>query len=101
LPQTPYVVLDVLPVNRQPIEVIALRSVPHGDAVVPNMPIGSGVFGHRHSSQVHLTTSAPFRAGHPHPYPASYAGLLAEGPAMVRPGFLLPFGCRLLLLGHP
>ena len=33
------------------------------------------------SPQAHLTTSAPFRVGQS-PYPASYAGRPAEGPAM-------------------
>ena len=52
------------------------------------------------SSQAHLATSAPFRAGGRAPCPASYAGRRAEGPASC-PGFLLPFGCRRSLFGHP
>ena len=47
LPQTPYVVFDPLPVDRQPVEIVVLRSVHHGDAVASNVPIGSGVVGHR------------------------------------------------------
>jgi hypothetical protein len=47
LPQTPYVGLNPLPVNQQPIEIVVLRSVHHGGAVVSNVPIGSGAFSHR------------------------------------------------------
>lgn len=61
LPQTPYVVFDLPLVHRQPVSDIALRSVRHSHAVVFNMPISSGVVNHRHSSQAHLTTSAPFQ----------------------------------------
>jgi hypothetical protein len=60
------------------------------------LSLGSGVLA---SSLRRLTrpASALFRAGH-QPYPASYAGPLAEEPAP-GPGFLLPFGHRHSLLG--
>ncbi len=46
------------------------------------------------SSQAHLTTSAPFRVRARCPYPASYAGRPAEGPAI-----MLPVSCRLSAAG--
>jgi hypothetical protein len=60
------------------------------------LSLGSGVLT---SSLRRLTrpASALFRAGQP-PYPASYAGPLAEEPAP-GPGFLPPFGHRHSLLG--
>ena len=53
------------------------------------------------SSQAHLTASAPFRAGpctaHIRPV---FRGPAGGGPD-ISPGFLLPFGLRRWLLGHP
>jgi hypothetical protein len=51
-------------------------------------------------SRAHLTASAPFRARAPARYPASYPARPAEGQPPC-PGFLLPFGHRHSLLGHP
>ena len=77
LPQPPYVVLVAPPVDGVPVEdrppVRSLRSVSTPIVMVSNLSFGSGVVGSS-SSQAHLPTSAPFRAGHQARYPASYPG---------------------------
>src|SRR5713101_5728244 len=66
---------------------------------VSNLPISSGIYP-RFASKAHLPTSAPLRAGHIVPYPASYAGRPAEEPTIAS-RFLFPFRRRHSLLGHP
>ena len=56
-------------------------------------------------SKAHLPTSAPLRVrptGDPRVrYPASYAPAATWRDGHIASGFLLPFGHRHLLLGHP
>jgi hypothetical protein len=56
---------------------------------VSNLPISSGIYP-RFASKAHLPTSAPLRAGHTVPYPASYAGRPAEEPTIAS-RFPVPF----------
>ena len=81
LPQTPYVILGPLPVDRPPAGDVVLRSVHHE---VSNLPFGSGPvsFG---SSQAHLATSAPFRVRAAARIRLVIQGRAAKDPPMVSP----------------
>ena len=62
----------------------------------PSVPVSS-IF---ESSQAHLATSAPFRV-RASPVSGRLSGTDGGGAAHLCPGFLLPFGRRHWLLGHP
>ncbi len=79
LPQSPYVVLGPLPVNRQPASRIVFRSVHHQ---VSNLPFSSGSSSIE-SSQAHLATSAPFRVRADTRIRPVIAGRTAEGPPIM------------------
>src|ERR1035437_2250773 len=79
LPQTPYVVLGLVPVNLVPVKEFVLRSVHHGSTVMSNLSFGSGVVGH------HLSTGPPDPRQHPFGFGhAPVSGQLCgtEGPAI-------------------
>ena len=96
LPQTPYVVLDPLPVHLVPVENIVLRSVHHHSkaVLVPNLSFGSNLVGHRHASQAHLTRVSPLSGSGIRPV----SGQL-YGNDRRRTGHTVPFSCRLSATG--
>ena len=111
LPQPPYVVLVVPPVDGVPVEQSSSGPFTTSDARRPRVGLTRrGVqlalrfrrLDQLSPSQAHLPTSAPFRVRAPGPV----SGQLCEhdhwrrSQSSVR-GFLLPFGHRHSLLGHP
>ena len=76
LPQTPYVVLDLPPVDRQPVEELVLRSVHHPRTaatggspsmivvMASNLSFGSGVCRHRFFTGSPDPRQHPFGSGH-------------------------------------
>ena len=105
LPQTPYVILGLLPVDRQPVGDSSsgpfTTARPAACAVAcPTCPSVPGSISIA-SSQAHLATSAPFRVrAHARIRPV-IRGTAGGGAAHHVPRFPLPFGHRHSLLGHP
>ena len=101
LPQTPYVALDLRPVNRPPLQGLAVGSVrprrSRGVQLVPWFPRRC----HRVSTGSPDPRGRPFGPGHQVPYPASSQGAAAGRSGQVPP---VPAAFRrtgIRLLGHP
>ena len=100
LAQTPYALLTGTPINSVPVENLVLWSVHPAYAwrpTCPSVPVPSS----SSSSQAHLTASAPFQVRALCPVSGQLCGTTSWRGQPSCPGFLLPFGCRHSLLGHP
>ncbi len=99
LPQSPYVVLMVPPIDGFPREGHVLGSVHHR---VSNLSFGSGDLGDRITSQAHLSTSAPLSRPGTGPGIQPVIQQRRPGGAIQGcAGFLSAFARRHSLLGHP
>jgi hypothetical protein len=86
---TPYVLLDLPPVDRQPVQGFVLGSVRHRAS---NLSLGSSATVHRVRTDSPDPRGRPFGPGHTAPYPVSWSETTAGRCSTRVSGFLVPFG---------